>query len=179
MAHGYPQTEHVQSEAPFPLSKNPAWLLSVPCFNEPSTVSSHCLCLVSSPTLAFYKHPHPMTPHWLYFCFFTLCISPSLLSGCGPGSSHFSPAWWDSLLRSLSSALASPLVHSPLCSQSCLPDRQSWWFIHLFNRYLLGTSSVPGIGWGVWDTVPTFMNLHSRIRHSWKCKINELFGNNV
>ena len=100
-------------------------ILWIPYFNEPSTI--HLIFyvyvipdsrLLQTPTCN--ESPLDSTP----------CVSPPLPLDCGISTSHFSPAWWDSLLRSISSVLASPLVCFPHCSQKCLSDRQIWLFIH-------------------------------------------------
>lgn len=104
--------------------------------------------LVSSLTPASYEHPHPPNPHGFNFLLFLDSRYNSV-----------SLVWlWLRLLPILqlcssSSVLASLLVYSPLCSQSCLTNRQIWWFINLFNEYVLSPYCGPGVRPGVWDTV--------------------------
>lgn len=107
--------------------------------------SSHFLCF--GVISASYKHLHPPNPHWFNFLQFldSMYMSTSLLQ------------WWlrlfpvlTSLLCSLSSFLASPLVCPPLCSQSCLTGKYDDSFIYSTSIY------GPGVDLGVWNTVPTF-----------------------
>lgn len=147
IAHGYPQTEHVQSWAHFLLPKNLFLLFWLPYIYH----SSHFLCFNDIP--ASYKHLHPPKPHWFNFLQFldSMYMSTSLLK------------LWLRLfpvltsLLTMFSILSLSFSSSPFSTlQPELSYRQVWWFIHLFNKYLLSPYRGPGVDLGIWDTVPTF-----------------------
>lgn len=110
----------------------------LPSMNHPPFTSFSTFCC--HPWLLPHKYPHPPNPHWFHFLLLILLDSMSPLPsyGCDSGFSQFSPASW---LCSLSSALASPLVHVPLCNQSCLTNKLNL-MIHSFIQQIF-TESLP------------------------------------
>lgn len=107
-----------------------------------------CFSVLVSSLTPTYKHPHPSNPHGFNFLLFLDSMYKSV-----------SLVWlWLRLLPILISLLTMFITSlgfssSLFSTQSCLTNRQIWWFIHLFNEYVLSPYCGPGVRPGVWDTV--------------------------